>query len=616
MTAPPRPVPAVPLRLAGLAALLPGIILAILVGRYAVNLPVSDEWGTSVGLTLAKAREGTLSLPYLFSPHTESRPFFPRLIALALNAGGGGGGEWDVRRGMVLNLVLAAGLSGLLWRVLDRGRPAWSRLLVLAGMNVLLFSPAGWEIWLWGQGYLVLLTLVCLGGTLAVNASGLPLAAKAGLNAALAFVGTFSFANGLLLWPLAWPRRGEEGGRRQAAGGGEEKGVAGGGTLPASFILHPATFYAAAAGASLALFFVGFRAADRAALPYALGHPGAVIRYFLTWCAGPFRPVAAPDAGHVLLGALLVGLFVAGAAWAWRTDRRAAWPWVVLGTFALLSGGLAAMGRTRAGLEFALSSRYAVTAVLLPVAALGAGWTAAGRGAWHPGRTAGAAVFLGLLGVFHARAFGDSAENMRGAREAREKARDALVFIDLMPGNPQLRPIFPDLDRDLGILRAAVHRFQAVGLVNVPVSSPALEDALGKPPPAAVDPGAVGTFDTCAPRGADQLVVSGWASDPAAGAVNERPALFVVFQWTPLDAAGQPAGRPRPWTVLRADRARPDVARALNRPALARCGFVEAIYRPPGTEGAGAGRVAVWAVDPASGIARPLNHTFDVPRVR
>ena len=75
------------------------------------------------------------------------------------------------------------------------------------GDEPLLFSPVGWEIWLWGQGYLVLLTVLCLGGTLAVNASGLSLGAKAGLNAALAFVGTFSFSNGLLLWPLGWPVR-------------------------------------------------------------------------------------------------------------------------------------------------------------------------------------------------------------------------------------------------------------------------------------------------------------------------------------------------------------------------------------------------------------------------
>ncbi len=575
---------------AGLAAL-PALALAVLVGRYWFNLPVSDEWGSLGGVTLAKAREHTLSLFYLFSQHTESRPVFPRLAALALNAGGGGG-EWDVRRGMAFNLVVAAGISALLWRALDRGRPAWSRFLILAAMNALLFSPVGWEIWLLGQGYLVLLTLLCLAGTLAVNASDMSLRAKAGLNAILAFVGTFSFSNGLLLWPLGWPVRSE--------GRAEEDGW------------RPRALYAAAAGASLALFFIGFRPTDRAAVPFALGHPLAAARFFLTWCAVPLRPVGEPDAGHLLLGAAIIGLFAVGAGRAWRVDRRRAWPWLVLGTFALVSGLLAAAGRAGGGLEFALSSRYAITAALLPVAALGAWWTAGLRN-WHTGLSAGLTGVLGVAAMLYGPAFGASVEEMRGAREAREKAREALAFIDLMPDNPQLRPIYSDLARDPGALRVAFHRLQAVGLVRVPGSPPALEDALGKPLPVK-DPRGVGSFDVCTPRGAGQLVVSGWSSDPAAP--GERPAPLVIFQWTPLDAAGNPAGRPRPWTMLRVDRDRPDVAQALGRPELARCGFSEAIYRPLTGDGNGAGRVEAWAVEPASGQARALDHTFDVPPAR
>ena len=290
---------------------------------------------------------------------------------------------------------------------------------------------------------------------------------------------------------------------------------------------------------------------------------------------------------------------------------------MTLGTFALLSGALAALGRTRGGLEFALSSRYAVTAGLLPVAALGAWWTAraSGGGGTRGNCRRSRSASSGWRGWFHGRAFVASVETMRGSREAREKARDASTFIDLMPDNPQFRPVFPNLTEDAQGLRVAFHRLAAVGLVRVPTGSPALEDALGKVPPAAgaeaAGGGGVGTFDDCTPRGVEQLVVRGWASDPVAP--GERPALFVVFQWTPLDAAGNPAGRPRPWTVLRADRERPDVALALNRPGLARCGFAEAIYRPLFQGGTGAARVTAWAVDPASGRARPLDHTFDVP---
>lgn len=639
----------------GLLTLWPPVALLVLVQRNGVNVPFSDEWGTGLGIPLAKWREGTLRPLALLAQHTDSRPVVSRLIALALAATDSPpGGEWDLRRGMAANWVLLLVVSALLFGLLGKGSGEGSRssrtapsltgelptqLAILVVMNALLFSPVGWEVWLMGEGNIVFLPVLFLLAGLWLD--GRPaLAARPGTRAlagaAMATAGTFSFSNGLLLWPLLFPWF--AGTRREGNGNGK---IRPGEPRPWWF---SRALYAAAGAAVLTLYFLGYRPSDPAALGYALGHPAAATRYFLTWCAVPLRPAGPPDAGHVLLGAAVVGLFAAGV-WTVATDRArdgggrgdaplhpAVWPWAALGLFALGSGLLAAAGRTRAGLDTALSSRYAVTATGVLIALVGLGWTL-GRHRWptarggdrrRPALAFTAALTLGIVGTLYVRAFRRAAtEQMPDVREARQKARAALVFIDLLPDNPQLAAIYPDFPTGAPFLQNYFHRLRDAGLVRAPSASPRLAAPLAQPPTAFEPTGGEpvgGSFDVCRPLDGhpDLLLVSGWASDPARPP-HEQPAEVVVLTWTALDgASGQPRGEARPFTLVwPGDHGvrRPDVAAALGQPAMVGSGFGTGVFRPflPTGETFRTMRIAAWAVDAGTGAARRLRGYVDVP---
>ena len=425
--------------------------------------------------------------------------------------------------------------------------------------------------------------------------------------------GTFCFSNGLLLWPLLFPWFAPPAATTKSA-------------APAPAV--PRVLYLAVGVVALIFYFFGYHPADRAAWGYALGHPVAAARYFLTWCAAPLRPGGPPDAGHLLLGAVIVVLFAAGVmAWWWdRRDgaaRAALWPWAALGLFALGSGVLTAVGRTRAGVDTALSSRYTVNAAQALIALLGLGWTwvrwrAPASTSWRPVLVFTAALVLGVAGTLQGRAFRRGASEMPDVREAREKARAALAFINLIPDNPQFAAIYPDLPAGAPALHRCFHRLRDAGLVRVPLADPALADSLAQPAVTADPPGAPGgAFDICRPlaRRPEMLLVQGWASDPTRPP-HEQPAANVVLTWTVLDE-GRPRGSAHPFTLVQPGAGgvrRPDVAAALGQPAMVAAGFEEAVFRPYLPPEVRTVRVAAWSVDARTGAARRLRGYVDVSR--
>jgi hypothetical protein len=75
----------------------------------------------------------------------------------------------------------------------------------VAVMNLLLFSPRQYENFLYAIMGEVFTPACALVFALLVNLSNLSLKWKALVNGALAFIGTYTFANGMLLWVLAFP---------------------------------------------------------------------------------------------------------------------------------------------------------------------------------------------------------------------------------------------------------------------------------------------------------------------------------------------------------------------------------------------------------------------------
>ncbi|PYI74855.1 MAG: hypothetical protein DMF01_09250 [Verrucomicrobia bacterium] len=112
-------------------------------------------------------------------------------------------------RGTNLTFGLACVGSFLLFILLLRTTtlPLSGRLWAWALLNAVLFCPAEYENFLWGIFFVSLTPGVAVLAATLVNLSGLRFAWKVIANSILAFVATYSYANGMLLWLLAVPLR-------------------------------------------------------------------------------------------------------------------------------------------------------------------------------------------------------------------------------------------------------------------------------------------------------------------------------------------------------------------------------------------------------------------------
>ena len=183
-------------------AIIPAGLMWYWVSTNWVPLPFWDEWHTP-GSQFESWFRGTLTLKEMFSQHNESRNFFPRLLYFALEHFGG----WDVRKEI---RVVFFGVCALCLLLLDllRRTPGATPVSILVGwtlMTYLCFAPVQVENFLYGIEIETFFPGFALLVAAAINLSALSFRWKALANLALAFVATYTFANGMLVWALAWP---------------------------------------------------------------------------------------------------------------------------------------------------------------------------------------------------------------------------------------------------------------------------------------------------------------------------------------------------------------------------------------------------------------------------
>lgn len=184
------------------ALLLPPLTALVVLCTHWVAVPYWDDWGTP-GEQLASWYRGTLTLAELVSQHNEHRRFFPRLVAFAVTSVAG----WDVRYLMALLFAfICAGAAGL-YRLLQATiAQAAVRVAAFGAMDLLLFSPREYETLLAGSilADLFVPAFAIVAAAL-MNLSRRSFATKTLVNALLALVSTYTFANGMLVWLLAFP---------------------------------------------------------------------------------------------------------------------------------------------------------------------------------------------------------------------------------------------------------------------------------------------------------------------------------------------------------------------------------------------------------------------------
>lgn len=164
---------------------------------FGLNIPFWDQWD-NVSL-LMKQQQGVLSLADLVAQHNEHRPFFPRLIWIAL----ANVTKYNIKAELWTNLFIA--VTGFLFFVY-RSIRTWREYKVTVPhsliplLSLLIFNLGQRESWLQGFQTVMFLGIACVViglFLLAENNTGAYVSAII-----LGVVATYSMVNGLFYWPI------------------------------------------------------------------------------------------------------------------------------------------------------------------------------------------------------------------------------------------------------------------------------------------------------------------------------------------------------------------------------------------------------------------------------
>lgn len=489
-----------------LLAIAPAILLIGWISHYAVNVPSGDEW-VMVPL-FEKWHNHQLTFRDLFQQHNEHRIPIPKLIYLAFAELT----NWDLRAEMFFSVALCAGTSAGIYVLLRRtlGGPPRQLLLLWAAANLLIFSPTQAQNWLWGFQLQMFIPNLCLVMTLVILTSDSRWWRRFGASVFLIALATFSFGNGLLLWPviaLFLVLRGESKWRIAA--------------------------WLLAFASVIALYFPGYYRVPR---PQPVtGNWLDYLEYFLVFIGGA---LARGRDGQLLLGAMMTGavalavyaaIFVHFLRARGEALRHAA-PWLALGPYVIGSAALAAYSRVNWGPKQALDSRYVTSSIyfylgLIVLAAI------AMRGTGHRGpRVAGAlsvtkTVIINAVVVLTLAGFPAGLEDMATLQRQHLAGLGALEFSKVIDTTQWLRR---DLRMTPGFVPAPseyVAALERLHLLQYPRrGSAVLEDAQHR---RTRTPSEFGQADEFKQRDPANFEISGWAILPESG----RPAPLVVLAY-------------------------------------------------------------------------------------
>jgi hypothetical protein len=570
-----------------LAWLLPPLVLAFLVWQDAVNVPYWDEWGSDMAGTVVKFKTGCLTFGDLWAQHNESRFLLLRAVMLFFASLT----HWNLYGEVAVTFILAIVSAVLVFKLGQQTLPGQARIheVVFFLASLLIFSPAQYEIWLWGMELILLVPLLCLLGCLLA----LPSETSGRWNlvgcALLATVSTYSFSNGLVLWlvlapVLAWPSspvRDPE----------KKKRVA---------------FWLVCFAANVALYFQNYQFASSDFWQFLLTKPGRVLEFFLAFLGGPLarRANSAVEMAAVL-GLVVMALFSYAVIAVLRRRKDAfvadrALPWLAVGGYGILSAVLATFGRASAGPGQALAPRYSVfgicliiaLAYLLPVLALKPGGVPAVGGSGHSRASLILPALGALVVVLHLVAFPANVRSMTVLHLDLIQDKTCLQFLDVLPPqramNQCLFPVYTTVKKIADQLEQLGIRQDSL------IQSARLGDFRINPQPGC------GAIEQQRWDG-DSLLTSGWAM-----AGNHRTAADCVV-WT-----GEGPGRePVIFALMDSRFGRRDLVAKFGDPIFLLSGWRTTLRRqdfPPGVQ-----VLKAWAYDTETRQLIPLQGEIQIP---
>src|SRR5690242_8821878 len=253
----------------------PAAVTLELILRYGVDLPFYDQWVAEAPL-FAKIWRHQSTVADFWAQHNEHRMVFPRIVYVAL----AWATHWNVRAELVATWALVGVVSVAVRRCQRStvGADGWPRMLQLLLANMLLFSPAAFETWLWAISLVNILQVTCIVCSLALACSAAPFRVKVGGGAAFALVATFSTINGFLGWLLPLPLLFLQ--PAPAEGRGRYRLFA---------------VWSIAFGITAIAYFSGYqKPSDHPSLATAIANPTDAAQFLLIYFGNPFTPLTHP----------------------------------------------------------------------------------------------------------------------------------------------------------------------------------------------------------------------------------------------------------------------------------------------------------------------------------
>lgn len=592
-----------------LLALAPALLPLWQILHFGVDVPYWDQFDDDLAGVHIKAHAGQLTLADLAAQHNEHRILIPRLCYLALDHITQG----NVIAEMLAGWAIALATSLVFLHLLRRPRatvaptpappPAAARPLgAWFLVNLLIFSPAQWENWLWGMGLANLLPMLWILLALVAAGSALRPAAKFALAVACAALATWSSGNGMLAWGLVggillWaPTR-----RELAAGWRSAVGLL------------------AIMAVCIVPYFIGLAPSSHGGLHPYDSTLSAKFAYAVAFAGAPFgfainaQPVLVATVAGVLIYALLAAC-VARFLQLWRRGDdvalcRQLLPWLGVAGFAVGSALIAAYARAGISVGQSLSSRYVSFALYMPVALVALvpalkPWrlfTRPGRdehpavarlSSLVPAVGATALILLSLAAVSPA------LQASEETRLARRQTRAAALLSTLLRDHPL---ITLRVSSESARAQRSAAGLDAIGYLRPRLfRSPEARRRVAPQPPPAERCGRLEQAWEIAPG---EIALIGWAALPeSAGTVDLVLLCAADERGEPLIVDMVPVGAPRP-----------DKAAELGA-ASRSCGWmlripVARILRP-----AGPTTITAWALDGERGVLFPLAGTVDLGR--
>ncbi len=560
---------------------LPAFLMGMLVFKYGVNFPFSDQW--QLASMFEKIYAGNLSFNDLFAQFHESRKFFPRLIFIGLAYLT----NWDVRAEMWVIFLLTCLISlNIYWLSCLTVKGSFKRrLLIFAVANLLIFSPAQYENWLWGIQVVVYLPIACITAGLVLANSGLNEKKKFLIGLCLCVISTFSYANGMLSWLLVFPALivGNCYKWREVF---EQKLLIFGGAI--AFLT------------SLVIYFYDYqKPADHPSFTAALFRPLDTAHYFLSFLGAPLginNLTLATSVGLIVLG-LWLGLtayFLPLIIRDFNLFKRLM-GWQAIAAYALVSGLVTSLGRVGFGISQSLAPRYTAFSIYLIVAVI---YLLAifleqikqkSRFSFQKQAAKIIPYFLvGILIVLHLNIINEAIQRMSDRRQILLQSKACLLTVNIIPNNDCLvtkqkldnfQPTATILN-ELGFLKPGL------------LTTNKIRDIAKKETETNY-----GYFDTFKPWEAHTYLARGWAILPE----RKEPADGVILTYENSEGEGII------FKLINQRFPRQEIAERLQNPAYLNSGWqteFSAKELPSGTI-----KLNAWSFDAKTGEAYKLNQT-------